>query len=157
MRNNPYGHGPSHDVQQVTTQSKAKTMEWETQEAVEKVAIVWVKEANKWNVDDMQQEGAKYLPTFQSVGETDTIEEDPAWQALTECQIMMPLGRLLQLVPLFTENLKMMLAPPEPAVAPTYFTNPNEGLTIIEGNSNHQGERSTWHDHRRRIGSKCDQ
>ena len=109
------------DVQPVTTQSKAKTMEWETQEAVEKVAIVWVKEANKWNVDDMQQEGAKYLPTFQSVGETDTIEEDPAWQALTECQIMMPLRCLLQLVPRFTKGLKTTLVSPKAAMALTYF------------------------------------
>ena len=32
--------------------------------------------------------------------------ENPTWHALQECQIMLPLGRLLQLVPRFTEGTK---------------------------------------------------
>ena len=34
------------DIQQVTTRSKGKMMEWETQEAIRKQAIEWVKKAN---------------------------------------------------------------------------------------------------------------
>ena len=60
-----------------------------------------------------------------------TIEEDPTWQALTQCQIMMPLGRLLQLVPRFTEGLNN----PKPVVVLTYFTNPSEGPTVVDANN----------------------
>ena len=96
------------------TRLKAKTAKWETQEAVRKVPMEWVEEQDKRNVEDMRQEGNKQLATLQPIGQTGTTEEDSARKALMECQPMMPLGRLLQLVPRFTENLKTSLTPPEP-------------------------------------------
>ena len=46
------------EVQQVTTRSKAKQSEWDTQEAIQKAAQEWV-EANKRNIDRMMQEIVK--------------------------------------------------------------------------------------------------
>ena len=48
---------------------------------------------------------------------------------------MLPLGRLLQLVPKFTEGLKSALSPQNPTLAPTFFTNPGEGPTAVDKNS----------------------
>ena len=89
------------DIQQVTTRSKGKATEWETQEAIRKQATEWVKKANERNAAELEQqkENAEELT---GIGQP----ENPTWQALQECQITLPLGRLLQLVPRFTEGLK---------------------------------------------------
>ena len=42
------------DVQQVTTQSKAKTAEWEEQDGIRKAAQEWVTKANAANIERMQ-------------------------------------------------------------------------------------------------------
>ena len=47
------------DIQQVTTRSKGKTMEWEIQEAIRKQAIEWVKKANERNVAKLEQQKEK--------------------------------------------------------------------------------------------------
>ena len=85
------------DVQQVTTRSKAKTTEWETQEAIRKHATEWVQKANERNVADLREQIKLLEPV-------ETTDEDPTWQALQECQIILPLRQLLQLVPQFTEG-----------------------------------------------------
>ena len=41
------------DVQQVTTRSKGKAAEWETQETIQKQAIEWIKKANERNVAEI--------------------------------------------------------------------------------------------------------
>ena len=43
------------EVQKVTTRSKTKQSEWETQEAIQKVPKEWVEEANKNNADRILQ------------------------------------------------------------------------------------------------------
>ena len=64
-----------------------------------------------------------------------TTEEDLAWQALTQCQITLPLGRLLQQLPRFTKGLKMALTPLKPVVALTYLTNPSQELAVKDENN----------------------
>ena len=44
------------DIQQVTTRSKGKATEWETQEAIQKQATEWVEKANKRNVEELEQQ-----------------------------------------------------------------------------------------------------
>ena len=77
----------------------------------------------------MQQEEAK-----QPEEETGMIEDDPSWQALQQCQMTLPLGRLLQLVLRFTKSLKSTLAPLKPVEASAYFTNPSDGPTMVGNN-----------------------
>ena len=48
---------------------------------------------------------------------------------------MLPLGRLLQLVPRFTDGLKSAWAPPNPMPAPAFFSNPEEGPTMVDTSS----------------------
>ena len=48
---------------------------------------------------------------------------------------MLPLGRLMQLVPRFTNGLKSVLAPPNSAPAPTFFSNPNEVPVVVDNSS----------------------
>ena len=81
------------NVQQVTTQSKGKAAEWETQEAVRKQATKWIRKANECNEAEIKEQNAQ---PEEPVKHT---EDDPTWQAVQECQIMLPLARLLQLVP----------------------------------------------------------
>mgnify|MGYP007129548827 CR=1 FL=1 len=64
----------------------------------------------------------------------DIVKEDPSWQTFTQCQIMLSLGRLLQLVPRFIKGLRSALAPTKPTTTPTYFTNPSEGPTVVDTN-----------------------
>ena len=45
---------------------------------------------------------------------------------------MMPLGRLLQLVPRFTAWLKTTFTEPNPEPAPTFFSNPEEGPAVVD-------------------------
>ena len=65
------------DIQQVTTRSKGKATEWETQEAIQKQAIEWVKKANERNVAELEQqkENAEELTGIDQ-------PENPTWQAL---------------------------------------------------------------------------
>ena len=45
---------------------------------------------------------------------------------------MLPLGRLLQLVPRFTEGLKMTLISQNPEPTLTFFSNPEEGPVVVD-------------------------
>ena len=47
------------DVQQVTTRSKGKAAEWETQETIQKQAMEWIKNANERNVAKIQEQNAQ--------------------------------------------------------------------------------------------------
>ena len=67
--------------------------------------------------------------------QTETMDENPTWQALQDCQIMLPLGRLLQLVPRFIDELKSVLAPQNPALALTFFSNQEEGPAVVDTSS----------------------
>ena len=117
------------DVQQVTMRLKGKAAEWETQEAIHKHAAMWIQQANQRNIDEMQEQAKSPKET------TSIANDDPLWQALQQCQIMLPLGRLLQLVPRFTETLKLALSPLNLAMTPTFFTNLGEGPTVVDTNS----------------------
>ena len=66
---------------------------------------------------------------------TEITNDDPSWYAMQQCQIMLPLAQLLQLVPRFTENLKSALSPPKPATTTTFFTNPSKALEVVDTNS----------------------
>ena len=90
-------------VQQVTTRTKGKTAEWETHEAIRKQAI-------QRKVDELKEQA---ISLEEPIGST---ERDSLWQALQQCQIMLPFSRLLQLVPRFTKGLNSVLSPhyPEP-------------------------------------------
>ena len=46
------------DIQQVTTRSKGKATECETQEAIQKQATKWVKKANERNAAELEQQKA---------------------------------------------------------------------------------------------------
>ena len=81
------------NVQQVMTRSKGKAAEWKTRETIQKQATEWIKKANERNVAGIQEQNTQ---PEEPVKHT---EDDPTWQALQECQIVLPLGRLLQLVP----------------------------------------------------------
>ena len=45
---------------------------------------------------------------------------------------MLPLGRLLQLVPWFTEGLKTTFTASNLEPAPAFFSNPEEGLVVVD-------------------------
>ena len=46
------------DVQQVTTRSKGKVAESETQEAIRKQAMEWIRKANERNVAEIEDQNA---------------------------------------------------------------------------------------------------
>ena len=46
------------DIQKVTTRSKGKATEWETQEAIRKQVTEWVKKANERNAAELEQQKA---------------------------------------------------------------------------------------------------
>ena len=77
------------DVQQVTTRSKRNVVEWEAQEAIRKQATEWIKKANEHNVAEIEDRNTL---SEEAVKHT---EDNPTWQALQECQIVLPLARLL--------------------------------------------------------------
>ena len=83
-----------------------------------------IPKTNQWNIDEMQEQAKQPEETT-----------DPSLQALQQCQIMLPLGWLLQLVPRFAESLKLALSPPKPATTPIFLTNPSEGPTVVDTNS----------------------
>ena len=78
------------DIQQVTTRSKGKATEWETQEAIRKQATEWVQKANERNAAEVEQQ----KENAEEITDIDQ-SENSTWQALQECQITLPLGRLL--------------------------------------------------------------
>ena len=97
------------EVQQVTTHNKAKKSEWEVQEVERKAAKEWVEEANNNNVAQMLQQSSL------SIDKTDnrlversvptmTPEDEESWKVLEDCQVSLPLPRLLKLVPWFIEK-----------------------------------------------------
>ena len=62
-------------------------------------------------------------------------EDNPTWQALQDCQIVLPLARLLQLVPQFTTDLQATVTKPKPTPTLTFFSNPEEGPTVVDTSS----------------------
>ena len=75
--------------------------EWEAQEVIWKQTTEWVQKANEHNVNEMkEQRNAVEEPT------ENPQPKNPTWQALQECQITLPSGWLLQLMPRFTDGLK---------------------------------------------------
>ena len=104
--------------------------EWEAQEDIRKEATKWIKKVNERNVIELK----KQRKTSEEPIET-MQQENPTWPALQECQIMLPLGRLLQLAPRFTDGLKSTLAPSSPTPAPAFFSNPEEGPAVVDTNS----------------------
>ena len=93
------------EVQQVTMWTKDKQFESEIQEAVRKAAKEWVDEANNNNVARMFRENNEQNITLdksesqQEEVTTKEPEDDEAWRVLADCQISLPLTRLLKLVP----------------------------------------------------------
>ena len=84
------------------------------QEAFWKATKTWVEEANKNNVDRMHQESKK-INNGQGNSEIShevTIQsptKDETWQVLADCQITLPLARLLKLVLRFTETIATII------------------------------------------------
>ena len=117
------------DVQQVTTRSKGKTTQWETQRTIRQQTTKGTQKADERNLAEVRE---LIKPPR---GLIETIDEDLTWQALQECQIMLPLGSLLQLVPRFTEGLKSMIAPQNVKPTMTFFSNPEEGLAVVDRSS----------------------
>ena len=141
------------DVQQVTTRSKGKMAEWETQEAIRKQASEWIKKANEQNVAEIENQ------SVQPKGVGKQMEDNPTWQALQECQIVLPLTRLLQLIPRFTMDFQATVIKPKPAPAPAFFSNPEEGPAVVDTSSPTiivivKCKENCWNDYRRRIQSK---
>ena len=65
-------------------------VEWEAQEAIRKHGIEWIEKANKRNVTEVREQMKLSEET------KETTNENPKWQTLQDCQIMLPLGRQLQ-------------------------------------------------------------
>ena len=103
--------------------------EWEAKEAIQKQARKWMEKANERNVAEVREQMKLQEGTIE------TTNENPTWQALQVCQIMLPLGCLLQLVPRFTDHLKSALAPQTSALASAFFSNSKEGPTVVDTNS----------------------
>ena len=61
------------DVQQVTTRSNEKAIEWETQEAIRKKATKWIQKANERNVAEVQTQN-KHPEEL-----VETTDNDPTW------------------------------------------------------------------------------
>ena len=99
------------DVQQVMTRSKGKAAEWEAQEAIRKQEAQWIKKANEQNVAEIRDQNT---PREEEITE---LVENPTWQALQDCQIVLPLARLLQLVPRFTADLQSTVIKLKPTQA----------------------------------------
>ena len=101
------------EVQQVTTRSKGKQLEWEVQEAVRKMAKEWVEDDNS-NGARMMQENAisTYKANVQPIKQskpTLTPADKETWKVLADCQVSVPLPRLLKLVPRFMEKVGTLL------------------------------------------------
>ena len=85
------------EIQQLTTRSKTKQSEWEIQEAVRKLTKECIEEANKNNASRMLQEMEEQnvQKTVTQMNPTTDTEVDDTWQVLADCQISLPLARLL--------------------------------------------------------------
>ena len=116
-------------IQQVTTRSKSKQSEWEIQEVVRKAFKEWVEEANKNNVSRMLQDNeinqTNELPRAMAVP-----EQEETWKTLADCQMSLPLTRLLKLVPQFIERAATIITRKESEKVWVNFTNPIKGPTI---------------------------
>ena len=130
------------EVQQVTTQSKAKQSEWDIQEEVRKATKEWVEEANNNNVARMLQENTESIVTSdkfdsrQADTSTDTdVEDDEVWQALTDSKISMSLSALLKLVPHFTNIVAQIIAKNKTEEVAVNSTNSTQGPTIMDEHS----------------------
>ena len=117
------------DVQQVTTRSKGKAAECTAQEAIRKQASEWIKKANEQNMAEITNQNTQLEEVAPQP------EDNPTWQALQDCQIVLPLARLLQLVPRFTTDLQATVTKPKPMPAPAFFSNPEEGPTVVDTSS----------------------
>ena len=114
------------DVQQVTTQSKAKTKEWKEQDGIRKAAQEWVAKANAAKVERMCQDTPP--------GTTDAVspvEVDPIWEALVDYPITLTMRKLLSVVSRFWQAMEARLQTPHKTI-PTLFTEPNLGPTVID-------------------------
>mgnify|MGYP007046867641 CR=1 FL=1 len=105
-------------VQQVTTRSKAKMVEWEEQDEIGKETKEWVAKANAVNVERMRQDVAP--ATIDAVIPS---EVDPIWEALANYPIMLTMSKLLNLVQQFRQVMESRLQTPH-KVIPTLFTGP---------------------------------
>ena len=85
------------NIQQVTTRSQAKNMEWTKQDDIRKVAQAWVEKANEANAQRMRQ---KFATTTERMEGT-TLTPNPIWQALVDYKITLTMEKLLQLVTQF--------------------------------------------------------
>ena len=112
------------DVQQVTTRTKGKVAEWETQEVIWKKSTEWIKKDNGNNVVEIEDQNAQPEEVVKHT------EGNPTWMALQECQIVLPLACLLQLVLRFTADLQATLIKPKPARALAFFSYPKEGPVV---------------------------
>ena len=61
------------DVQQVTTRSKGKVAEWETQKAIKKQATKWIQKANERNMVEVEEHIKPLEEPLQST------DNDPTW------------------------------------------------------------------------------
>ena len=59
------------------------------------------------------------------------MTEDPTWLDLANCQIQIPLARLLQLVPRFSDAIMATQKKETLLAALVQFINPSEGSTVI--------------------------
>ena len=82
------------EVQQVTTQTKAKALDWEVQDEIRKTTKEWIVNANT-------QMGPESTPIRPMLTTEENDEDDPIWQALADCEIKIPMQKLLELVPRF--------------------------------------------------------
>ena len=96
-------------IQQVTTRSKSKQLEWGMQEAVRRAAKEWVEEANKNNVSRMLQDN-EINQTNELLGAMAIPEQEETWKILADCQVSLPLMGLLKLVPRFTEKVETLIS-----------------------------------------------
>ena len=60
------------------------------------------------------------------------MTEDPTWLDLANCQIQIPLARLLQLVPRFSDAIMATQKKETLIAAPVQFTNPSEGPAVMD-------------------------
>ena len=137
------------DVQQVTTWSKAKIVEWEEQDGIRKAAQEWVAKANATNVERMRQDTAP--------GTTDAvnpIEVDPIWESLADCPITLTMSKLLNVVLRFWQAMEARLRTPHKTIS-TLFTEPSPGPTIIDHKKPcHEGYGAQHRNHEMRSGMR---
>ena len=148
---------------QVTTQSKAQTTQWEIQDEVQQAAKEWIDKANKTNADRMHTEmKGNTIGTPSPTQPQVLIEEVPVWQALTCSQLSIQLHKVLQLLPRFKDTLtslttstKPNLTSRQPCRARDWVT--PHGLREPRGENHHQRTRHSRMHHRRSFRCQRDQ